>query len=327
MPSLDPFSGIVGHEAATQVLWHALARPHHAYLLVGGDGLGAGTIAERFARALIGASLAADAAFSSHPDVVMLARLAGDDPTSPSHLRDNASGGVAGLRGAGAGPKAQISVEAVREFRERVSRKPIMASRIVAMVPEADLLNEAGGNALLKCLEEPPAGTVFVMAARNESRLPETVKSRSVVLRLSPVPAAEIERWLAERGTGESERREAVRFAVGHPGRALRWLADADMRVREAEAARTVDAILSSTTPGHAVAVLDADARRADAAEDTLAAWQDLLDRLMRAVRDRFADAPLPATRLGSALALARRRAGGPVSPRVWMELALIRHI
>ncbi len=305
MSAPDPFLGIVGHQAACQVLRHALVRPHHAYLLIGGEGLGAGTIAERFVRGLVGETLATDVPLTAHPDIAVLTRQAGDEDT---------------------GPKAQISVEAVREFRERVSRKPVMASRIVAFVPEADRLNEAGGNALLKSLEEPSADAVFVLVAHDESRLPETIKSRSVTLRLSPVPSLELDAWLKERGTKDAERAEAIRFAAGHPGRALRWLVDADMRVREAEAARTVDAILSASTSGHAVAALDADARRADAAEDTLTAWQELLDRLMRAVRDRFADTPAAAARLGSALALARRRAGGPVSPRVWLELALVRH-
>lgn len=296
--SPDPFSDIVGHASITRLLRHALCRPHHAYVLIGGDGLGAHAIADRFVRALL--EFPSDRTLTAHPDAVLLAR----DPESAS--------------------KQHIPIEAVRAARERVSQRPVMAKRVVAYLPEADRLNDAGANALLKMLEEPPANAVFVMVTDDASRLPATIASRSAVLRLAPVAAAAIQTWLEARGVPADQRNAAVQAADGRPGRALRWLEDAAERSAGAEAARTVDAILQAADVGKRIAALDADARRADAADDATAAWQELLARFMRAVRDHWEDHPAASITLARALTQARRHVGGPVSPRIWMELELV---
>jgi DNA polymerase-3 subunit delta' len=283
----DHFTDIIGHRGVKQVLTRAIVSPHHAYLIVGGEGLGAHAIAERFVRALAGMSR--DQPLLAHPDVAVLAREAGDESK---------------------GPKTQIAVEAVRALRERISRRPVVSQRSVAYIPEADRLNDAGANALLKSMEEPPAGAVFVLVARDESRLPATIKSRVALFRLTPVASPDIIAWLAEKGIGASERTEAVRLAAGYPGRALRYVEDADLRARIAEAGRIIDRLLSSTSAGEALAALDADARRAEASDDPQLAWQTVLDTLMQALRERMEEPASRVLGLGHALAAALRVSG-----------------
>lgn len=296
----DPFADIVGHRAVVQALERARAKPHHAYLLIGGRGLGAHALAERFVRALL--EMNPTQPLTGHPDAVVLSRESGEE-----------------------GSKNVISVEAVHAARARLSQRPVVAQRMVAYLPEADRLNDAGANALLKSLEEPAAGAVFVLVARDASRLPATIRSRVVSFTLAPVPASQIDALLVEKKVDDTMRHEAVRIADGHPGRALRWLEDADERLQIAEAGRTVDALLGAATPGDAVAALDAPARHADASDDASAAWEDLLDRLMHALRDRWTESPRAALALGQAFTSARRRTGGPVSPRIWVELELVK--
>jgi replication-associated recombination protein RarA len=218
-----------------------------------------------------------------------------------------------------------ISVESVRELRARLSSRPVLAPRRVAFLPEAERLNDEGANALLKCLEEPPAGAVFVMAARDASRLPATILSRAITLTLGPVSSSVIEAWLEARGVSVSERQEAARQALGRPGYALRWVEDADERVRAADAARQVDAALSAFDAGAAMAAFSEGARMIESSDDPRAAWDAHLDLLMRALRDHFAEKPRESLALGHALAEARRANGGPVSPRIWMEINLLR--
>jgi replication-associated recombination protein RarA len=293
--SSEIFSGIVGHEGAQRILESALQRPHHAYLLVGGDGLGARTLGERFVRALLGMDL--QQPLAAHPDCVVLFGEEG---------------------------KKTIAVEQVRDACVRMARRPVVASRLVAFLPDADRLNEAGANALLKCLEEPPAGGVFVMAASSPDGLPATIQSRAITLTLAPVPAQQIDAWLNARGIAKGERDMAIRFAAGKPGRALRYVEQADERVRAAEQARLIDALVTASTAGHAVAALDAPARQADAADDPRAAWEDLLDGLMHALSDRIAEHPATTLTIGQALVTARRNIGGPISPRIWLEMGLV---
>lgn len=299
--SSDVFHGIVGHEAAKRVLTQALVRPHHAYLIQGADGLGAHALADRFVRALLG--MEEDRVLAAHPDMVLVGRDVGED------------GALTGLT---------VGVDAVRAARVRFAERPVVASRLVAYVPEADRLGNEAANMLLKCMEEPAVPTVFVLVAHDGERIPATVKSRLVHLRLGPVAAEVLDAWLVAQGVGEAERREAVRLAGGRPGFALRWVRDAEERKRFAEAARVVDAALRAPSAGAAVAACDALFRAADAAEDASAAWRTLCDALSYALRDRFAEAPRRAAHLAEAVVAAERHVGGAVSPRVWFEVTLL---
>jgi DNA polymerase III subunit delta' len=58
----------------------------------------------------------------------------------------------------------------------------------VVIVDRADELNPNAANALLKTLEEPPPQTLFLLVAGAEGRLPVTIRSRTRILRLSPLP-------------------------------------------------------------------------------------------------------------------------------------------
>lgn len=300
----DRFSGVVGHEAARRLLTQAVEAPHHAYLIVGANGVGASLLAERFVRAL--ADMDLEKSLAAHPDVAVLARPKADEE--------------AGIKGS-----SVIPVELVRELRMRLASRPVMAKRRVAFLPEADRLNEEGANALLKSLEEPPAGAVFVLAATDVSRLPATILSRAVTITLGLVASNVIESWLNERGAGESECGEAARQAAGRPGYAVRWMQDADERVRAAEAARAVDAVLTAADAGAAVAALDAGSRAAETSEDPREAWNEHLDRLMHALREHLLEDPRKSVAFGHALVRARRASGSPVSPRIWMELELVK--
>ncbi|OGL74012.1 hypothetical protein A3E39_02170 [Candidatus Uhrbacteria bacterium RIFCSPHIGHO2_12_FULL_60_25] len=297
------FKGVIGHEAVKRILSLAVERPHGAYLIVGQDGLGAHLLAERFVRALVG--LNETASLSAYPDVAVLAREASTDEKAA---------------------KTVISVEAVRELRERMSRRPVIASRVVAYVPEADRLNEAGVNALLKSMEEPAAGAVFVLVAHDESRLPATLKSRTARLALSRVASKEIDAWLKSRGVTDAERRMAVDMAEGRPGVALRWVEDPDVRSSYQEAAHLVERLLTSRTAGDAFAAIDVVARRCDASDDPQGSWQEAVARLASSLRLAFTHDASRALHLGHVLASAHRRLGGPISPRIWLELGLVRY-
>lgn len=298
----DIFEGLIGHAAAKRILAQAVLRPHGAYLLVAPDGVGAHALAERFVRALAGCEAAKP--LTAHPDIAVLARASSTDE---------------------AAAKAVIPIEAVRELRGRISRRPVMASRVVAYIPEADRLNEEGVNAILKCLEEPSAGAVFVLVAHNESRLPATVKSRTARLILSRVPSQEIDAWLKRRGVADSERAAALVAAEGRPGAALRWLENSEERSAISAAAQTIERLLAFRSAGEAFAALEPAAKRCEAADDPTVAWRDTLERWSMALRPAFVTTPARAFHLGHVLAFTQRHIGGPISPRIWLELGLVR--
>ncbi len=113
-----------------------------------------------------------------------------------------------------------IVVEQIRELTRLVALTPQLGARKVACIEAAQRMNENASNALLKTLEEPPAGTFLILVTDVAARLPATVRSRcqSVVVD-TPTPARASE-WIAAQG-GEGDCATALMLAGGAPIRAL----------------------------------------------------------------------------------------------------------
>lgn len=209
---------LFGHEAALARFERTLAlgRLHHAWMLTGPQGLGKATLAWRLARRVLATGPA-----SGSPD----------DPASPL-FRQVASGAHPDLfvleaeHGRG-GRLVEIAVARVRELLER-TRATALGGRRVVLVDPADALNRSAANALLKQLEEPPPGLVFLLVVHRPAALPATIASRCRRLPLQPLDRDTVERALAvllpDRDPAEHAR--LAELAEGRPGRAVR-LADA----------------------------------------------------------------------------------------------------
>ncbi|MCC6581327.1 MAG: hypothetical protein IT440_12900, partial [Phycisphaeraceae bacterium] len=116
-----------------------------------------------------------------------------------------------------------IPVEVIRDFLiDPVYRAPQMRHNKVFVVDEAELLNTAGQNALLKTLEEPPAATYLILVTSHEDRLLPTIRSRCQRVSFVPLTDEVVSVWLAEHADGldESQRKWLVEFAGGSLGRA-----------------------------------------------------------------------------------------------------------
>ena len=82
------------------------------------------------------------------------------------------------------GRAGSIKIDQVREIRKIVGDPPREAGRRVVVMAEAQQLTIEAANALLKSLEEPCPGTVFVLTVPQRERLLPTLVSRSWVLTL-----------------------------------------------------------------------------------------------------------------------------------------------
>ncbi|MDD9815895.1 MAG: hypothetical protein OXU31_07990 [Gammaproteobacteria bacterium] len=122
------------------------------------------------------------------------------------------------------GPRTVITVHAVRELIDDLVTRPGIAAWRAVLVAPAEAMNANAANALLKVLEEPPPETLFLLTAGNLSRIPATIRSRCMLLPLSPPPPAEARAWLArEAGDGAGEAKaadELLALAGGAPLRA-----------------------------------------------------------------------------------------------------------
>lgn len=89
------------------------------------------------------------------------------------------------------GAAGMIKIDAVREAIEVAYTTASMAGRRVMIVRPADCLNQAASNALLKVVEEPPSGTVFIFQTSVPGKLLPTLVSRLRMVKV-PVPTPQI---------------------------------------------------------------------------------------------------------------------------------------
>ncbi len=195
---------MLGHEEpwAEFLAAEAAGRLHHAWLLAGPRGIGKRSFANAVAQRLLGQGSAASlVASGAHPDLRVLA----PDPDRP------ASG---------------IGIDAVRSLSTLLRSHAAMGGRRVVIIDAADDLNVNAANALLKGLEEPGSGLLFLLVAHAPGRLPATIRSRCRTLRFRPLGEAGMESFLADRAPELSPRERAriAALAGGAPGEALRLL-------------------------------------------------------------------------------------------------------
>ena len=81
---------------------------------------------------------------------------------------------------------ASISAEQAREVREQASRSPVEGDRKVLVLDEFHLVQDNVGPILLKTIEEPPAGTFFLVLVEDVPPALVTVESRCVRIDLGP---------------------------------------------------------------------------------------------------------------------------------------------
>ena len=200
----------------------ASGRASHAYLFVGAPGSGKLDAAWALAQALLcenGGCGACDAcvrvARHTHPDV--------------HHLAPESATGYL--------------IAQIRDLLDDVALAPIRAQRKVYIIERAEQLRANSANALLKTLEEPPAGVTFILLGTAQDTILPTIVSRCQCVpfrTISPVVAAHD----VERATGLPLARCRMAVAVaGSPARAEAFLKSADRQEARRVMLRALDAL------------------------------------------------------------------------------------
>jgi len=169
------FDEVIGQEHVKEVLLAALrlGRIGHAYLFSGPRGVGKTTSAR-----LLAMALNCDAAPDLRPCGSCESCLLVQRGDHPDVIELDAA--------------SNNSVDDVRDLREKVRLAPLRGGRRVWVLDEAHMLSRAAANALLKTLEEPPPGLVFVLATTEPEKLPATVLSRCQHFRFRRLSEQEI---------------------------------------------------------------------------------------------------------------------------------------
>lgn len=196
---------VPSQDDAIAFLERAAADPHHAYLLAGPEGSGK----QLAARAFVAALLCPEGGCGE----CRSCRLALEE-RHPNESVVEAEG-------------RDIRVDAIRERvwtpAHRTAPEP---GRKVFVIREADRLNPAAADVLLKVLEEPPADTVLLLLSARPEELPETIRSRCHTVTFHPLPEAFVVEALVREGVPRERAVLAARLAGSNMGRARRLARD-----------------------------------------------------------------------------------------------------
>lgn len=229
---------IPGHQTTLAPLLRAARSGdlHHAILLQGPEGVGKRAFAQHLALAGIceaeaperrpcGICKACQEGLHPehrHPDVAVLA----PDPTKKTPI---------------------IPVDAVREMVGQASLARWRGRFRTWIIDPADALREDAQNALLKTLEEPHAGTGFILVTSRPRLLLPTIRSRCLQVRLTPVGDEVLIPWLVQQGASEPTARQAARWAQGRPRVARDWI-DEDATQRRLGRVQDLALVISASS-------------------------------------------------------------------------------
>jgi DNA polymerase III subunit delta' len=206
----------------------------HALLLHGRAGIGKLHLAQVVAQSLLCENRAeiglacgtcpACAWFASgnHPDFRLV------QPEALAPVQEEAEASASGEEGKRK-PSKQIKIEQIRVLSDFLNVGSHRSGYRVVLIYPAENLNPGAANALLKSLEEPSPGVIFLLVSHQPSRLLATVRSRCHAMALA-VPARELSlRWLQEQGSKATP--ASLAFAGDAPLEAAR-LPDEDAQAR-----------------------------------------------------------------------------------------------
>jgi len=204
-------SEVLGHDAIQQrfsTLFQQQKLPH-AWMLYGMQGIGKARLAHILAQNYLCESLNSKGKpcgqchachlvlGDSHPDLLHMA-LEWDD--KKKQLRRD------------------IRVEQIRQGLEFLTLTGMKSERRVLILDDANRMNLAAANAVLKGLEEPSAGALLLIVCHDLNALPETIRSRCMLEHCSPLNTTDMQAILKTMGLPEQVFALAMDLAQGCPG-------------------------------------------------------------------------------------------------------------
>jgi DNA polymerase-3 subunit delta' len=229
---------ILGQQRALDILQAAMrgGRMHHAWIFHGPAGVGKATTARWLAQILLCHSPTSGSEACNRCESCRL--FNSPDGAHPDlHIITKelaAFSDFAHLRGK---KQMNIPIDLLRELmlggwvgekylEAPIAKSPMMRHNKVFVIDEAELLDDAGANALLKTLEEPSPGTYIILITTHEDQLLQTIRSRCQRVAFGPLDDEQVKAWLAEHppeaGTALTDEQQSfiIKFARGSLGRA-----------------------------------------------------------------------------------------------------------
>lgn len=184
------------HTVQTTVFKRAAAQNklHHAWLLCGPEGIGKATWARQCAASLLEIPF--------------------------EHLEYHTHFLALGSR------ENPLTIDAFRDAQSFFTHIPLEPKPKIVLIDHLDSLHHSTVNALLKCLEEPPSYTLFLLVSHRPYQLLSTIKSRAITLRFKRLNHEETEEIVKEHleSFDLEAYGQALQYYPGQPGRIIGFL-------------------------------------------------------------------------------------------------------
>ena len=219
---------IIGQDRAIGILKSCVAKERipHALLFAGDEGIGKRLTAINFAKALNCRGESEDSLFSSceeeGDDALTSDQIdACDGCPSCSKIDKGTHPDFFLIEPEGEG--RQITVAAIRQLEESLSYKSFEGSWKIAVIDNADRLNQSAANAFLQTLEEPAPESVLILVSSRPDMIIATIRSRCQRINFTPLPMDTMSSLLDERleETGHEQARLLSMLSGGRLGYAL----------------------------------------------------------------------------------------------------------
>jgi DNA polymerase-3 subunit delta' len=204
---------VIGQDKILSLLDYSLRTDAiaHAYLLVGPRHVGKGTLAINLAQALN----------CNGPE------LPCGQCRSCQRILEGKHADVTPI---GLDSKTEIGIDDIRGLQRLANLPPYEGKCKVFIIDDAEYLSTEAANSLLKILEEPPQGVVWLLLAAEEEHLLPTIVSRCQRLELKPVPSERVQEVLVNSYNVDADKAKLLtQLCHGRLGWAVSALANDDI--------------------------------------------------------------------------------------------------
>ena len=197
------FEGIIGNDKIKQELISFVRsnKYSHSYLFVGTSGIGKKLIAREFAKMIL---CEADEKYCNNCKSC-LEFNSGNNPDFFEIVPDGVN----------------VKIDQIRQMQAKVFESPIISTKKVYIIDDADLMTKEAQNCLLKTLEEPPEFVTVILIGSNESNFLSTIKSRCIIIKFEDIGNKDIKNFLTESFSQENIKDNIIEAANGSIGKVI----------------------------------------------------------------------------------------------------------
>ncbi|MBD9288592.1 MAG: hypothetical protein EGQ68_00795, partial [Faecalibacterium sp.] len=255
----------------------ASRRLTHSVLLVGEEGLGAGFAARCIAADYLYPAGGAPAEALLRGECCRAVGKAGKRDSG--QIETGIVREAISVEGMGAGGRYLVSQ--VTAMRSEIFNTSLSAEGRAVLLYHVERMNEESANALLKVMEEPPEGVLFLLTADSLAGVLPTIRSRCVSFAIAPVSPADCARYCTAHGVDKKTAALYSELFDGHIGTVLTAARD------KARTEQVDKASKAGTLTGEGALLASLSSRRTGKMTDIVATIQAEQDRIIRSDLNR----------------------------------------